>query len=132
MSEALPKLAPWRPPSSSPYRSVGVPDDELPTLGDIDRLIDPDGIGPSIFFRLTPARLDERSRIHLDLDAVAEDGRRLPFADRSAPVRAKAEVLLAAGIGDPSFPEGRGTAVNHRAGSASLGLDGPGPRPLNP
>jgi len=81
------------------YLSVGVPDDELPALGDaVDRLIDPDGVGPLIFFRLTPTRLDERSRIHLDLDiAVAEDGSRLPFAERYAPVRTKADELVAAG-----------------------------------
>jgi hypothetical protein len=81
------------------YTSVGVRDDELPVVGDsIDRLIDPDRAGPLIFFRLNPVRLDERSRIHLDLDiAVADDGSRLPFADRHAPVRAKADELVAAG-----------------------------------
>ena len=81
------------------YAGVGVPEDERLALGDaVDRLIDPDGSGPLMFFRLTPTRLDEHSRIHLDLDiAVAPDDGRLPFGERAAPVRAKADELVAAG-----------------------------------
>lgn len=81
------------------YRSAGVGEDELlPDDDAVDRIIDPDGTGPRIWFQLTSAADDRQNRIHLDLDiAFTPDGSRLPYAERLAPVRAKADQLTAAG-----------------------------------
>jgi hypothetical protein len=47
------------------YRSIGVPDDEL-GVGD-DRLVDPDGVGPSLWFQKVPEPKVVKNRVHLDI-----------------------------------------------------------------
>jgi hypothetical protein len=49
------------------YRALGVPEDEL-GVGD-DRLADPDGAGPPIWFQKVPESKTVKNRIHLDIKA---------------------------------------------------------------
>jgi hypothetical protein len=81
------------------YRSVGVPEDELAPDGeDIDRIIDPAGVGPKIRFQPVPEPKTVKNRLHLDLDiGWADNGSRLPYAERTERVRAKADELIRAG-----------------------------------
>jgi hypothetical protein len=74
------------------YRSVGVPEDEI---GDgIDRLIDPTGAGPSLWFQIVPEPKTVKNRLHLDL-LVA--GRGTPIAERRRIVDAEVERLVGLG-----------------------------------
>ncbi len=50
------------------YRSVGVPDDELDLDGDgTDRVCDPTGRRPSIWFQVVPEAKAVKNRLHLDV-----------------------------------------------------------------
>ena len=53
------------------YRALGVPEDEL-GVGD-DRLEDPDGVGPPIWFQKVPEPKAVKNRIHFDLKAAGPD-----------------------------------------------------------
>ena len=81
------------------YRSVGVPDEELDLTGDgTDRLVDPNGAGPPIWFQPVPERKSVKNRLHLDVFVGRDDrGVKFPYEDRRRRVRAKADQLLAAG-----------------------------------
>jgi len=68
------------PPENFPtwndyWRHIGVPDEELPTDVDAaDSIVDPDGVGPRIWFQLVPEAKAVKNRLHLDLataDVVA-------------------------------------------------------------
>lgn len=75
------------------YRSVGVPDDELELDGDgCDRIHDPQGAGPAIWFPIVPERKSElKNRLHLDIHIGG--GRAVPLADRMRVVDAKVAEL---------------------------------------
>ena len=79
------------------YLSVGVPADELdlndPT-GGADRLIDPQGHGPAIWFQPVPEGKSVKNRIHLDVYAMSREE---PYAARKAANAAWVEELVAAG-----------------------------------
>ncbi|GAB2861500.1 VOC family protein [Nocardioides pacificus] len=75
------------------YRSIGVSEDELGQGP--DRIEDPNGEGPSIWFQVVPERKTIKNRIHLDIDAGG--GRALPLATRRARVEAEARRLVALG-----------------------------------
>jgi len=63
------------------WRSIGVPDDELPADDDVhDSIVDPDGAGPRIWFQPVPEPKVTKNRVHLDIDASG--GRRHPLATR--------------------------------------------------
>jgi hypothetical protein len=81
------------------YRSVGVPEEDLAPDGEeIDRVVDPAGLGPKIWFQLVPEPKTVKNRLHLDLDiGWASDGARLPLTERTERVRAKADELIRAG-----------------------------------
>ena len=81
------------------YRSVGVPDEELDLTGDgTDRLVDPAGAGPPIWFQAVPEGKSVKNRLHLDIFVGRDDeGVKLPYEERRQRVRAKADQLLAAG-----------------------------------
>lgn len=49
------------------YRSIGVPE-ELIGHG-IDRIVDPHGGGPAIWFQIVPERKSIKNRIHIDVNA---------------------------------------------------------------
>lgn len=75
------------------YRSVGVPDDEL-GLG-ADRIEDPHGEGPRIWFQVVPEMKSIKNRIHIDINA--SDGRGSPLETRRARVEAEAARLVSLG-----------------------------------
>jgi hypothetical protein len=84
------------------YRSVGVPDEELDLTGDgTDRLVDPNGAGPPIWFQPVPEGKSVKNRLHLDIYVGRDDaGAKLPYAERRRRVRAKADELIAAGASE--------------------------------
>lgn len=90
------------------YLSVGVPAEELADSEDAsDRLQDPDGEGPAIWFQPVPEKKAGKNRLHLDLYVGP---RRQPLtAERIAAVETKTAELVAAGARivrqDPEHPD---------------------------
>ena len=80
------------------YRSVGVPDDELADVGPdyCDRIHDPTGGGPRIWFQLVPEGKTQKNRLHLDLYPTGRD-HSLPMAERRRIVEATVTSLLSRG-----------------------------------
>lgn len=75
------------------WRDVGVSDEEL-GIGQ-DRLSDPDGSGPPIWFQVVPEPKAVKNRLHLDV--FVSGGREVPIETRRQRVDAEAERL--AGLG---------------------------------
>ncbi|OFE18756.1 glyoxalase [Humibacillus sp. DSM 29435] len=86
------------PPTGFPswddwYRSVGVPDDEL-GIG-ADRIEDPNGEGPRIWFQVVPEQKSVKNRLHLDINASG--GRGSSIETRRELVDAEATRLVSLG-----------------------------------
>jgi hypothetical protein len=79
------------------YLSVNVPEEELGEGDCTDRLIDPEGRGPDIWFQAVPEGKVVKNRIHLDL--FVGGGRSVPLATRRERVDAKVAELLGTGAG---------------------------------
>ncbi len=80
------------------WRDVGLPEEDL-GVGD-DRIIDPDGRGPGIWFQVVPEGKSVKNRLHLDItvsSASIVDGRDVPIETRKQRVNAEAERLAALG-----------------------------------
>ncbi len=82
------------------WRGVGVPEDEL-GIGE-DRIVDPDGRGPRIWFQVVPERKTVKNRLHIDIHASGPDlhagrGREIPLEVRRQ--RVDAEVRRLTGLG---------------------------------
>lgn len=78
------------------YRSVGVPDDELDADGDgADRIFDPTGKGPNIWFQVVPETKTTKNRLHLDL--YVSERRTTPYEVRKPLVEAQVADLLECG-----------------------------------
>ena len=77
------------------YVSVGVPEDELGDSDCQDRIEDPEGIGPPIWFQVVPEAKSVKNRVHLDLRVT--EGRAVPVDERIPVVERKAAELVAAG-----------------------------------
>ena len=75
------------------YRSIGVSEDEL-GIG-ADRIEDPRGEGPDIWFQVVPERKSIKNRLHIDLHASG--GRDLPLETRRERVEAEVARLVALG-----------------------------------
>ena len=75
------------------YRSIGVPEDEL-GIG-ADRISDPEGAGPDIWFQVVPERKSIKNRLHIDLHASG--GRDAPLETRRERVEAEVARLVALG-----------------------------------
>ena len=75
------------------YRSIGVPDDEL-GIG-ADRIEDPRGEGPAIWFQVVPERKTLKNRLHIDVQASG--GRGSSLETRRERVEAEAARLVALG-----------------------------------
>lgn len=73
------------------YRYAGVPE-ELIGHG-VDRIVDPRGEGPAIWFQVVPERKSSKNRIHLDVSA----GGGRPMESTPAQVEAEAARLVALG-----------------------------------
>ena len=80
------------------YRSVGVPEEELEGSEEdfIDRIHDPTGGGPRIWFQIVPERKSQKNRFHFDLYPTGRD-RSLPLERRRELVESKVAELVAAG-----------------------------------
>jgi hypothetical protein len=74
-------------------RDLGVPDEEL-GLGE-DRISDPDGHGPQIWFQVVPEAKAFKNRLHLDIHASG--GRADPINTRRQRVDAEASRLVGLG-----------------------------------
>jgi hypothetical protein len=75
------------------YLDLGIPEEEL-TLG-ADRISDPQGHGPAIWFQMSPDAKAVKNRLHLDIHASGQ--RADPFEVRKERVDAEASRL--AGLG---------------------------------
>jgi hypothetical protein len=75
------------------YRDLGVPEEEL-GVGE-DRISDPEGHGPQIWFQVVPEIKAVKNRLHLDIDASG--GRMVPMETRKQ--RIDAEVARLADLG---------------------------------
>ena len=75
------------------WRDVGVPEEEL-GLG-ADRIADPGGAGPRIWFQVVPEPKSVKNRLHLDIRASG--GRAVPIATRKQRVDAEARRLTGLG-----------------------------------
>ncbi len=63
------------------WRSVGVPDEELPADHDAaDSIVDPAGVGPRIWFQQVPEAKTVKNRIHLDIKVGAAGRSRWTYA----------------------------------------------------
>jgi Glyoxalase-like domain len=71
------------------WRDVGVPEDELGT--GVDRIVDPDGQGPRIWFQVVPERKAVKNRLHIDIGVGG--GRAIPIGTRRQRVDAEAARL---------------------------------------
>jgi catechol 2,3-dioxygenase-like lactoylglutathione lyase family enzyme len=76
-----------------------------------DSVVDPDGVGPRIWFQPVPEPKVVKNRVHLDLGVGG--GRQVPLATRRARVDAEAERLTAAGATRLRVLEGE--AIGHYA-----------------
>jgi hypothetical protein len=78
------------------WRSIGVPEDELDGENDAsESVVDPDGVGPRIWFQQVPEGKVVKNRLHLDVDVGG--GRTVPLEVRRQRVTAEAERLAAEG-----------------------------------
>jgi Glyoxalase-like domain len=75
------------------YRSIGVPEDELGTGA--DRIEDPNGEGPRIWFQIVPEKKSIKNRIHIDVNASG--GRVVSLDTRRERVEAEAARLVSLG-----------------------------------
>ncbi|MGH3926055.1 MAG: VOC family protein [Pseudonocardiaceae bacterium] len=79
----------WR----SYWAHIGLPGDELVDSG--DSIVDPDGVGPRIWFQVVPEGKVVKNRVHLDIDVSG--GRAVPLEVRRQRVLAEADRLVEAG-----------------------------------
>jgi hypothetical protein len=78
------------------WRSIGVPEDELPDRDDVhDSIVDPAGVGPRIWFQLVPEPKVAKNRVHLDLKVGG--GRDVPLDQRRPRVDAEVDRLVRLG-----------------------------------
>ena len=82
------------------YRSVGVPEEELAGIGPdyCDRIHDPTGQGPTIWFQIVPERKSrtQKNRLHLDIYPTGRD-RTLPMDERLRIVEERVDSLVPLG-----------------------------------
>lgn len=115
-AEAL-RYRPQPPPDGHPtwrdwYLSIGVPADELGEGDCADRLEDPTGAGPRIWFQPVPESKSIKNRLHIDLKVGG--GRGVPVALRRSRVDAEVARLLPLGarvLGGMDAPESDHYAV---------------------
>ncbi len=75
------------------YRDLGVPEEEL--TGGADRISDPQGGGPAIWFQVVDVEKSVKNRLHIDVHASGE--RSDPLEMRKQRVDAEAERLVGLG-----------------------------------
>jgi hypothetical protein len=79
------------------WRSLGIPADELPDEDEDvnDSIVDPDGVGPRIWFQQVPEPKTVKNRLHFDLKAGG--GRTVPLPERRRRVDDEVSRLVALG-----------------------------------
>jgi hypothetical protein len=81
------------------WRGKGMPEEELAEFDDdgggYDVIVDPDGVGPRIWFQPVPEGKEAKNRLHLDLDVSG--GRSKPLEERKPLVDNEVERLVALG-----------------------------------
>lgn len=78
------------------WRAIGVPEEELDQVSDVpNSVIDPDGIGPRVWFQQVPEGKVAKNRVHIDI--TVSGGRSVPLVVRKELVDTHVEKLLAAG-----------------------------------
>lgn len=75
------------------YRDLGVPEEEL--TGGADRISDPEGGGPAIWFQVVDVPKSVKNRLHIDVHASGD--RSEPMETRKQRVDAEAERLVRLG-----------------------------------
>lgn len=81
------------------WRSIGVPDEELPQDRDAaDSIVDPAGHGPRIWFQLVPEPKSVKNRLHFDLKVNVDRSRPLPERKELADTEAERLVALGASV----------------------------------
>ena len=78
------------------FRKRGLPEDEVAEIEaeGYDKIVDPDGLGPRIWFQPVPEGKVVKNRVHLDLDLT---GRTQPLPERKTMVDAEVARLQALG-----------------------------------
>jgi catechol 2,3-dioxygenase-like lactoylglutathione lyase family enzyme len=77
------------------YLHIGVPEEELGEGDPVDRIEDPTGAGPRIWFQPVPEGKTVKNRLHLDL--LVGGGRSVALPERRQRVDAEVERLLGLG-----------------------------------
>lgn len=86
------------------YLSIGVPEHELGDGDCADRLVDPKGAGPDVWFQIVPEPKTIKNRLHLDLRVSG--GRAVPLATRRERIDAEVVRLVALGAKKIHVPGG--------------------------
>ena len=96
------------------FKSLGVTDEELEgmTDDDADSVVDPDGVGPRLFFHPVPEGKTVKNRVHLDIHVT--EGRGVDVEIRRQQLDVEAERLVALGA--------TVNRVVHTEGSAAYGI----------
>jgi hypothetical protein len=89
------------PPLGAPswavyFRARGLPEEEVKEIEEFgyDKIVDPDGVGPRIWFQVVPEGKVVKNRVHLDLLLTDRAG---PLEERRALVDAEVERLRSLG-----------------------------------
>lgn len=91
------------------YRSVGVPEEEL-GIG-ADRIEDPNGEGPAIWFQVVPEAKSIKNRLHLDVNASGGRGSSLDLRRQ----RVEAAVARLEALGATRVSTVSGESMDHYA-----------------
>jgi hypothetical protein len=76
-------------------RAEGVPEE---TWNDVSAIVDPDGVGPRVYFQRVPEGKTAKNRMHIDLSASGGPG--VPLDERKARIGAEVARLKALGATD--------------------------------
>ncbi len=76
-------------------RSIGVPEDEITDDDLCDSVVDPNGLGPRLWFQKVPEAKAIKNRLHLDLEIGG--GHLAPLPERRRRIQTEAERLERAG-----------------------------------
>lgn len=80
----------WR----SYYLSIGESEEDLGDRDACDRVVDPDNVGPAIWFQVVPEQKTTKNRVHLDVRVTERTD---PWDARRAALAERRDALLALG-----------------------------------